>query len=138
TTDSFSDTGEAVEAIAASGHTRSADVVQALQDGRLLFDAASKKVYIKTPAGAVTDAETGAAVASPPASLSTVRLNNRLRRPVEAAMGSLTLLSPDPAKRIEAAQPALKTRDPNALPIIDGALAKETHAGAKRAFTEAR
>ena len=43
TTDSLSDTGEAVEAIANSGSPRAVDVVQALQDGRLLFDAAGKK-----------------------------------------------------------------------------------------------
>ena len=87
TADSFGDTGEAVEAIADSGNPRAAEVVQALQDGRLLFDAAAKKVYIKTAAGPVVDAETGAAVASPPAGLTAVRLNNRLRRTVEAALG---------------------------------------------------
>ena len=38
-----------------------------------------------------------------------VRLNNRLRRTVEAALGGLTLLSPDPAKRIAAAQSVFKT-----------------------------
>lgn len=138
TTDSFSDTGEAVEAIANSGNVRAVDVVQALQDGRLLFDAAGKKVYVKTAAGPVVDAETGDAVASPPAGLSAVRLNNRLRRTLEAALGSLTLLSPDPGRRIEAAQAVFKSRDINALPIIEGALPKETNAAVKRAFNEAR
>ena len=32
-------------------------------------------------------------------------LNNRLRRKMDDALGSLTLLSPDPAKRIAAAVP---------------------------------
>ena len=137
TTDSFSDTGDAVDAIAASGHERAADVVQALQDGRLLFDAASKKVFIKPKSGAPIDAETGAETASA-ANLPAVRLNNRLRRNVEAAVGSLTLLSPDPAKRIEAAQSVFKSRDASVLPIIEEALAKETNAAAKRAFNEAR
>lgn len=138
TTDSFSDTGEAIEAIANSGNPRAVEIVQALQDGRLLFDAAAKKVYIKTAAGPIVDAETGTTVASPSAGLGTVRLNNRLRRTVEAALGSLTLLSPDPARRIDAAQAVFKSRDVNALPIIDEALPKETNAAVKRAFTEAR
>lgn len=137
TTDSFSDTGDAIEAIAASGHARAADVVQALQDGRLLFDAAAKKVFIKPRSGAPIDAETGAEAAGA-ADLPAVRLNNRLRRTVEAALGSLTLMSPDPARRIEAAQSVFKTRDPNALPVIEEALAKETNSAAKRAFNEAR
>ena len=45
------------------------------------------------------DAATGAAVAAIPDGAGAVRLNNRLRRTVEAALGGLTLLSPDPAKR---------------------------------------
>lgn len=138
TTDSFGDTGEAVEAVANSGNPRAVEIVQALQDGRLLFDAAGNKVYIKTAAGPVVDAETGATVASPPSGLGAVRLNNRLRRTVEAALGSLTLLSPDPARRIDAAQAVFKSRDVNALPIIQEALPKETNAAVKRAFTEAR
>ena len=67
-----------------------------------------------------------------------VRLNNRLRRTVDAAIGSLTLLSPDPAKRIAAAQAVFKSHDEAALPVIDEALAKETNKAAKAAFTEAR
>ena len=67
-----------------------------------------------------------------------MRLNNRLRRAVEAALGGLTLLSPDPAKRFEAAQAVFKSRDASALPTLDAALAKETDARVKRALIEAR
>src|SRR6195952_1359254 len=98
----------------------------------------TKKVYITQPDGKSIDAATGAAVASVPDSAVAVRLNNRLRRTVEAALGGLTLLSPDPAKRIQAAQSVFKTRDETMLPVIDGALQKETNKGAKLAFTEAR
>ena len=67
-----------------------------------------------------------------------MRLNNRLRRSVEAALGGLTLLAADPAKRYEAAQAVFKSRDASALPTLDAALAKETDARVKRALTEAR
>ena len=56
---------------------------------------------------------------------------------VEAALGSLTLQSPDPAKRVQAAQSVFKTHDEAMLPGIDGALATETNKAAKLAFTEA-
>jgi len=49
-----------------------------------------------------------------------VRLNNRLRRGVDAALGGLTLLSPDPAKRVQAAQSVFKTHDETMLPWSTG------------------
>ena len=137
-TDSFSDTEAAIAALTTSGNPQAYAIISALQDGRLLGDSASKSVIIKQPDGKFSDAATGAPVASAPAGASAVRLNNRLRRIVEAALGSLTLLSPDPVRRVQAAQSVFKSHDPVALPVIDGALAKETNAAAKRAFTEAR
>src|SRR6202042_2092836 len=44
----------------------------------------------------------------------------------------------DPAKRIQAAQSVFKTHDEAMLPVIDGALQKETNKAAKAAFAEAR
>src|SRR3954467_53451 len=136
TKDSFNDTDAAIGAVAASGNPLALDVIQALQDGRLFFSG--DKVFIKGKAGAVLDAATGKPAANAPTDLSPVRLNNRLRRSVEAAMGGLTLMSADPARRYEAAQAVFKSRDANALPALDAALAKETDARVKRALSEAR
>ena len=136
--DSFSDTEAAVSALVASGNPQALPIIGALQTGRLFADPATKKVFVKETDGKVADAATGTAVASMPTSASAVRLNNRLRRTIDAAVGTLTLLSPDPARRVQAAQTVFKTHDAAALPAIDGALAKETNASAKRAFTEAR
>src|SRR5262249_1929017 len=108
----------------------------ALQDGRLLYGG--DKVFIRDKAGALLDAVTGKAAADAPANLKTVRLNNRLRRSVEAALGGLTLMSPDPGRRFEAAPAVFKSRGANALATLDAALAKETDARAKRALSEAR
>ena len=137
-TDDFSDTDEAIGEVAASGNPQAFAIISALQDGRLMADPDTKKVYVTQPGGKIVDAVTGAPVASLPDSAAAVRLNNRLRRTVEAALGGLTLLSPDPAKRVEAAQSVFKTHDAAMLPVIDGALAKETNKAAKLAFTEAR
>jgi urea transport system permease protein len=138
-TDSYTDTDAAIPAIAASGNALAAKVIGALQDGRLLFNPEDKKVYVREAAGALLDAATGQpATGVAVASLKMVRLNNRLRRSVEAALGSLTLLAPDANRRYEAAQAVFKSRDANALPALQGALAKETDARVKKAMLEAR
>src|SRR5882757_361507 len=136
--DEFSDTEEAIGVIATSGNPLAFAIINALQDGNLAADPDSKKVFITGPDGKIVDAATGAAVDKLPDGATAVRLNNKLRRVVEAALGGLTLLSPDPAKRIAAAQSVFKTHDETMLPAIDGALAKETNKAAKAAFTEAR
>jgi urea transport system permease protein len=139
TTDSFADTDAGIAAVALSGNALAAEVIAALQDGRLLYSSEPKKVLIRTKSGALTDAATGQPVAGePPANLKPVRLNNRLRRAVDAALGSLTLLAPDPAKRLEAAQAVFKSRDASALGALEAALSKESDPRIKRALMEAR
>jgi urea transport system permease protein len=138
TADSFSATDTAIAAVAASGHPLAAKVIEALQDGRLLFDPDAKKVYVREPIGTFVEAATGVAAPAEPPGLRPVRLNNRLRRSVEAALGGLTLLAPDPKQRFDAAQAVFKSRDANALPALETALAKETDARVKAALMEAR
>jgi urea transport system permease protein len=137
TKDSYNDTDKAIMAVATSGSPLALQVIEALQDGRLFFG--DGKVFIKDKAGAVLDATSGKPVIdAPPAELKPVRLINRLRRTVEAALGGLTLMSTDPGRRYEAAQSVFKSRDANALPTLDAALAKETDGRVKRALGEAR
>jgi urea transport system permease protein len=137
-TDDFSDTEEAIGAIATSGNPLAYPIINALQEERLMADPDSKKVYIKQADGKAIDAATGAPVDSIPDSASAVRLNNRLRRTVEAALGGLTLLSPDLSARLSAAQSVFKTHEEALLPVVESALAKETNKAAKIAFQEAR
>ncbi|HEY0328758.1 MAG TPA: urea ABC transporter permease subunit UrtB [Rhodopseudomonas sp.] len=136
--DSFSDTEEAIGVVATSGQQQAYAIITALQDGRLMADADSKRVFVTQPDGKIVDAASGEAVPSLPDGAAAVRLNNRLRRSVEAALGGLTLQSPDLSKRIQAAQSVFKTHDEAMLPMVDGALAKETNRAAKLAFGEAR
>ena len=138
TSDSFADTEKAVAAVAGSGHPLAERVVRALQEGRLLFSAGARRVFIREPAGVILDAATGQPDAAPPADLAPVRLNNRLRRAVAAALGGMTLLSPDPARRLQAAAAVFKARDAGALEALEAAIAKEADPKIKRALTEAR
>ena len=135
--DSYSDTSDALAELSATGSAQAAAVVDALGAGRLVFDPATKAVFIRTPSG-VLDAATGAAVANPPATLSVVRANNRVRRAIDAASGALSLLNPDPARRAEAAAAVFKSRDAATLPTLDTAIAKETVPAVKETLEQAR
>ena len=137
--DSFDETIEGINGVVTSGNALAAPVITALQDGRLLFSAESKRIFIRDRSDRLIDAATGEPIAgSPPADLTPVRLNNRLRRIVEAALGGLTLMAPDSGKRLEAAQAVLRSKDANALPALDQAIAKETDVRVKQALIEAR
>ena len=137
--DSFDNTAQAMSAVTESGDPLAPQVLTALGDGRLLFSATTKKVYYKDSADKLFDAATGTAVtAAAPGDLSPVRLNNRLRGLLSAALGSLTLMAPDAAKRIGAAETVFKSRDATTLPALDKALAQEKNADVKEAMLEAR
>ena len=139
TADDFSETSDGISKIAASGDPRSQAIIEALQAGRLQFSAADKTVFYKDASDKLIDASTGTPVAGDgPADLEKVRINNRLRRAIDAALGSLTLLAPDSAKRFAAAQAVFKSRDAGALETIQGAIEKETDTRVKKALNEAR
>ncbi len=139
TADDFSETIAGINDVAATGDPRAETIIRALQEGRLLFSAARKAVYIKDESGRLTDAATGAAVTGEaPADLDVVRINNRLRGAIDAALGGLTLLAKDPGARYDAAQSVFKARRASALPALEAALAKEQDPRIRRAMTEAR
>jgi len=139
TTDDFSDANDGINEVAASGGPRAETIIRALQDGHLMFSAERKAVYIKADSDKLTDAATGAPITGDaPADLDTVRLNNRLRGTIDAAIGALTLLSSDPAKRFEAAEAVFKSREARTLPILETAIAKEQDPRVKRVLMEAR
>ena len=138
TADEFDQTIEGINAVAASGSPLAAGVITALQEGRLLFSAETKQVFIRDPFDQLVDAATGQAASAAPGDLAPVRLNNRLRRIIEATLGSLTLMAPDPGRRLEAAQAVFKSKDANALPTLEQAIAKETDQRVKQALIEAR
>ncbi len=139
TADDFSETITGMRDVAASGNPRAETIIRALQDGQLMFSVERKAVYIKDDAGQLTDAATGQPVTGEaPPDLDTVRLNNRLRGAIDAALGGLTLLASNPGARYEAAQAVFKSRAASALPTLDTAIGKERDPRIKRALMEAR
>jgi urea transport system permease protein len=136
--DDFTETGTAIEEIAQTGAPQAEAILTALSSARLFVDPATKKVYWRTAAGIVHDALTGEPVASAPASLEPVRINNRLRRVLANAIGALTLMAPEPRRRIAAAEALFRSRDETALPLLDEALKAEKVPAVTRAFQQAR
>jgi len=139
TADDFDETITGINEIAASGNPRAEAIIRALKDGHLMFSAEKKAVYIQNDSGKLTDAATGQPITGDaPADVDTVRLSNRVRGAIDGALGGLTLLSNDPAKRMNAAEAVFKSRDASVLPTLETAIAKEQDASVKRVLLQAR
>ncbi|MBS0546517.1 MAG: urea ABC transporter permease subunit UrtB [Proteobacteria bacterium] len=138
----YSERDAAITALAASGEARAAPVLEALSAGELYVRTADKVVVIARGSGkqlslvdAVTGKEAGSASED---ALDRIKVNNRLRGTIDAAMGALTLMNPDPKVRRAAAQSLFTRRDASSLEPLDKAIAGEKDAAIKRAMTEAR
>jgi urea transport system permease protein len=142
TSGGLSEREAAITALAASGDERAAPILEALGAGQLYVRTSDKLAVIGKPDGnklALTEAVSGKPAGSAiEADLDRVRVNNRLRGTIEAAVGSLTLMSPNSRVRLNAADSLFKRRDATALPALDQALAAEKDARIKRAMSEAR
>jgi urea transport system permease protein len=137
---SYSKKAKAVKALGRTGDPRAVAVLEALAAGLLFARKTDQRVLIlpEDKAKKTLDPLTGKPVAVTAAELRKIRVNNRVRRAVKAALGGLTLLSPDPAVRRKAAQAIFKARDPAALPGLNQALARETDQSLKALLAEAR
>ena len=137
-TDRFPDTEKGIQDLAGSGLATGAAMLEALAANQLFFDPVSKAVYLKDSSGALISAKTGAKTEGvAEARLKKVRLNNSVRGAMQTAQGALSLMSPDPAKRLSAALSVFKSRDPESLPLVQTALAAEKDAKIRAAFEHA-
>ena len=141
-TGGFSAKATIVEEIAGSAHPRAAAAIEALRDGRLFVRTSDGTVFVTAGGGEVLsllDPVTGSVAGTGPKSaFRKIRVNNRLRRAIRAAFGSLTLLSPDRETRLSAAGAVFKSRDAGALGSLETAIAAERDDAVRRALLEAR
>ena len=139
---SFSDTEKQITAIAATGDPAVAPILEALGEGTLFVRKSDKAVFIATKSGstyALADPLTGeAAGEAPSGAIDKIKVNNKLRRTLRTALGGLTLMSPDPATRMSAAAAVFQSGDPDAIELIDAALAAEKDVRIARLMREAR
>jgi urea transport system permease protein len=136
--DSYGDTITAITETAGSGDPRAPEILEALSDGRLVFSAASKVVALTTKAGKVINAASAKPLEKAPADAAPVRMNNRVRNALAEALGSMTMLSPDPAKRLEAALSIFKSKDEAKLGLVETALTNETIPKVRLGLEQAR
>jgi len=126
--DSFAAKEQAIVALGKLGDPRAVPILQAMSDDRLRRAADGRIVLLVTAGGTtkLTDAVSGQElndVASD--NLDRIIVNNRLRGAIEAALGTLTLFSPDPAARLAAALDVLKHPSPDAAALLERAMAAE-------------
>lgn len=115
----------AVEALAASGHAHTLDILAALADGRLF--ASGDAFYIQnvqTDTFAPIDAPDTAA--EKPEGAHKITVNNKIRQWVRHYVAENALLSSHPAERKAAMMQMLQKNDASALAQVQTALPKET------------
>lgn len=139
---SFQENQKQVEALAKTGDPKIVPALEALSEGELYQRKSDGMVFIVKPAGSnfkLIDALTGdAAGEEAKAALEKVKVNNGLRRVIRAALGGLTLMSPDAGVRLQAAQTILRTPSADFLEGLDAALASETDSAVKAVLEKAR
>jgi urea transport system permease protein len=125
--DTFAEKEQAIVALGNFGDARAVTILLALSDDRLRTGPNNEVLIVGSDdPSKLTDAVTGAPVKGiAPDSLTRVIVNNRLRGRIEAALGGLTLFSPDRNTRFAAARDALKHPSSEGTARLQKALAAE-------------
>jgi urea transport system permease protein len=138
---SFAEVEILIGRIAETGDDRALDVLEALGAGDLhTLDSNDAVVIVREVGGDdhAFDALTGESYGEiPRRGSSAIRVNNSLRRAVAAAVGTLTLRHPDPARRLEAAQAAFRAPDAAQADALAAALEAERDDTVRQALAEA-
>ena len=139
---SFKEAEALLTQIAATGDARVVPALEAFAEGDLYLRKSDGSVVITKAVGAnlaAIDPLTGeTAGEAPKAAYTKIKVNNTLRRAIRSALGGLTLLSPDRAVRLQAAQQVLQSPSAENLDLVETALAKETDPEVKARMEEAR
>ncbi|MCP5142545.1 MAG: urea ABC transporter permease subunit UrtB [Gammaproteobacteria bacterium] len=130
---------QGVDALVASGHPKAVELLNGLQDGSLRrYTRTDRLVWaIDGDAGyAIRDVFSGEDLGVESSrKVRKLPINNTVRGRIDAALASLDLNSPDPARRLAAVGAMLAKPDPAAIPQLRTLLASETDP-AVRALTE--
>ncbi|MBM3569043.1 MAG: urea ABC transporter permease subunit UrtB [Alphaproteobacteria bacterium] len=137
----FADKAEVAAELGALGDGRAIAALRALADGKLVTRA-DGSVAIAEPAGEgvklahpLTGADLGTSAAD---TVERIRINNRLRAAIAAALGALQIFSPNPEERLAAAREAAKAPTPELALALDKALAAETVPAVRAALRSAQ
>lgn len=127
---SFKKKAAVVGKLASLGDPRVIPLLEALRDGRLYHRKADGRLVITEKAGKgyrLSDALTGSLLGGAKRrAVKKVRVNNRVRGAIKAALSQLELFSSDPARRLAAAQSALSHGSGRMIGLLENALSAET------------
>ena len=133
--DSYADTIAAVEKLSALGDPRAAPVLRALAEGNLYVRKSDQAVVVALEDAGKTEAAeaaTGRPVGAFKADeFDKVRVNNRVRAAVQAALGTFDLVHPDARTRIAAARALFRSPDAKNIPLLEKSLEAEADAAAR-------
>ena len=127
---SYADREEVVNKIAATGDPLAERVLVLLEAGELIQLDADGSIVRGERDGRSYDVfdlftdEPQEAVST--RAVEKIAVNNGLRRAIRAAIGSMTLMSTDPAARLSAAQSVFNSGDPEQLEALEAAIVNET------------
>ena len=135
----FRDKEAAIGALVGFGDPRAMPVLEAMLDNRLHLREADGLVVIVAEAGGslvtLTDAVTLEDLGTVDAGeTSRIRVNNRVRRALRAAIGQLSIAAPDPAARLAAARELGRDRSPETAALLTTALETEADAAVRDAM----
>ncbi len=138
----FQQAAAIVQSLAKTGDPKVVPALQAFSDGDLYVRKSDNQVFIAKSSGdamALVDPLTGQAAGQEAQdNLGKIKINNSLRRAVRAALGSLTLMSPDRGVRLEAAQSVLKSPSADSLETVETALQNEKDGEIRTVLERAR
>ena len=135
---SFRKKAEVVGKLASLGDPKVIPILEALRDGRLYHRKADGRLVITEKAGKgyrLSDALTGSLLGGAKRrAVRKVRVNNRVRGAIKAALSQLDLFSSDPARRLAAAQSALRHGSGRMIGLLENALSAETDDAVREAM----
>ena len=135
--DSFDDISAAIAALAVSGNRQAGPTIDALKN-EALFVSPDQALLIKRD-DTFFNARTGEKMADVVEDdLTPVRVNNAVRRAIDAAKGGLDLVSPDAATRAHAAEEVFRSRNPETLPLLATAIAQEKDKAVRTVMLQAQ
>ena len=140
----FGQTEKLVEALAATGDIAVLPALRALSNGDLYYREDDGAVFITRKGSSsrnlvLIDPLTGAEAGErSKRDLEKVKVNNNLRRSIDAAIAGLTLMSPDRTIRLSAARAMMNAPSEDNLALIEEALAAEEDGEIAAALGQAR
>ncbi|MGF1649583.1 MAG: urea ABC transporter permease subunit UrtB, partial [Hyphomicrobiaceae bacterium] len=134
---SFGEVVSGIERVTASGSNRAAAILNAISNRTFVIASdGSAAAYRDGPVW--RDAVTGETLSGPPDGFVEVRLNNRVRNALGAALGSLKLMAVDPVQRFNASEAVRRARDISALEALDRLVATEPETRVRESFALTR